>query len=73
VGEQGWGGGHPSEETLRAFADGELGQDGDIAIEEHLMFDCPDGRCCRVLDSFPNAIDAVLRAIARRHRPGRRW
>jgi hypothetical protein len=70
--EKTWDGGHPSEETLRGFADGKLGQDGDVAVEEHLMFGCPDLRCCRYLDSLPNPIDAVMRAIARRYAPGRR-
>jgi hypothetical protein len=73
VGEQTWAGGHPSEETLRDFADGKLDQDGDIAVEEHLMFHCPDLRCCHYLDSLPNPFQAVMRAIWRRHRPGRRW
>jgi hypothetical protein len=72
VDDRGWDRGHPNKETLRAFADGELADEQDVAIEEHLMFAC-DGRCCKVLHAFPNAIDAVLRAAARRYRPGRRW
>ncbi len=69
--EQGWDRGHPNQETLRGFADGELTDGEDVAIEEHLMFDC-DRQCCKLLHSFPNAIDAVLRDIARRYRPKRR-
>jgi len=72
VDERGRDMGHPNKETLRAFADGGLADEQDVAIEEHLMFGC-DGRCCKVLHALPNAVDAFLRAVARRHRPGWRW
>ena len=70
--EERWDGGHPSEEMLRDFADGKLDEAGDIEIEEHLMFRCPDLRCCTYLETLPDSISAVLRAIARRHASGRR-
>ena len=70
--ERGWSGGHPTEGTLGDFANGKLDPDGEIAIEDHLMFDCPGGRCCRLLHRHPNAIDAVLRAAARSCRAGQR-
>lgn len=69
--DKGWENGHPTEQTLRDFADGKLNEAGDVEIEEHLMFDC-DLRCCHYLDSLPNPFEAVMRAIERRHRPGRR-
>ncbi len=70
--DQGWENGHPTEQTLRDFADGKLGQGGDVAVEDHLLFHCPDLRCCKYLDSLPNPFEAVMRAIERRHAPGRR-
>jgi hypothetical protein len=66
VGEQ-----HIDEAMLRNFADGKLTQDEDIAVEQHLLF-C-SGLCLAFLDSLPNAFEAVMAAIARRHRPGRKW
>lgn len=71
--EPGWGGGHPGEGTLKDFADGVLADEQEVAVEDHLMFHCPEGHCCRVLHTFPNAIDAVLRAAARHCRDGQRW
>ncbi len=68
MGERGWSRGHPGESVLKDFADGVLDEGPTVAVESHLMFGCPDGRCCRVLHRFPNAIDAVLRAAARNRR-----
>lgn len=62
---------HIDEGTLRDFADGRLTPDQDVAVEDHLLT-C-SGRCLAYLDSLPNPLEAVMRAIARRHRPGRRW
>jgi hypothetical protein len=62
---------HIDEATLRDFADGKLTQDQDIAVEDHLL-SC-SGRCLAYLDSLPDPFEAVMRAIWRRHQPGRRW
>lgn len=72
MGERAWSGGHPTAETLRDFADGKLTTEAEVAIETHLSLKCPSGRCHRVLHKLPNAIDALLRAAARRHRAARR-
>lgn len=70
--EPGWGEGHPSEATLRDFADGKLARREEAAVEGHLVFECPGGRCHRVLHRHPNAIDALLRAAARGRRAAER-
>lgn len=61
---------HHDHETLKDFADGRLPDDLDEAVIEHLM--ACSGSCLAFLDSLPNPHQAVLRAISRRHRPGRR-
>ena len=58
--------------TLKYLADGLLDEELAVAVEDHLIFNCPDGRCHRALHGLPNAIDAVLRAAARRSRTGGR-
>lgn len=70
--ERVWSGGHPTAAALRDFANGKLPAEAEVAVEGHLIFECPAGHCHRVLHRFPNAIDALLRAAARRHRVGGR-
>jgi hypothetical protein len=60
---------HPTEDELRAFADGKAGQDDDIEVEGHLM-SC-SGRCLDFLDSLPDPFNAALQAIIRRSLRGR--
>lgn len=61
---------HCDRKTLKDFAGGRLPDREDEAVLEHLL--ACSGSCLAFLDSLPNPHQAVLRAIDRRHRPGRR-
>lgn len=61
---------HRDQQTLKDFADGRLPDREDEAVIEHLL--ACSGACLAFLDGLPNPHKAVLRAISRRYRPGRR-
>lgn len=61
---------HYNDKTLKDFADGRLPDQEDEAVIEYLL--ACSGSCLAFLDSLPSPHQAVLRAISRRYRPGRR-